>query len=206
MTRMTRKMFLVAALLIPVGYAGSAAAVEEDGRSESSDEQPSKQEAREREGGEPIGPKAMRRGRGEGVEREGMEEGLPEAKIESFDRRERMVVRPRWRLGVYAYNTETGVVITRVVPGSPAWRVGFEPGDRIVSVDGYQVGFVGDRVYYLGEELQRRAGRRGDVLLLVQNVRNDRLLNIDVRLESRRHREPPLPFPRGRLEGGRPER
>ncbi len=53
--------------------------------------------------------------------REGTEDGLPEAKGELPDRRERFMVEPRWRLGVHAYNTPTGVVITRVALGSPAW-------------------------------------------------------------------------------------
>ncbi len=56
-------------------------------------------------------------------------------------------------------------------------------GDRIVTVGGYQVGWVEDRLYPLGAELQRQAGRRGDVTLLVQNVRNDRLLNLHLQLD-----------------------
>jgi hypothetical protein len=92
--------------------------------------------------------------------------------------------RPQWWLGIYATNTPTGVVVTRVVPGSPASRAGLEQNDRIVSVNGYQVGYVTQRFYPLGEELQRRAGPRGDVTLLVQNWRNNRLLNIDVRMQE----------------------
>jgi hypothetical protein len=45
---------------------------------------------------------------------------------------------PQWWLGVYVYNTPTGVVITRVVPNSPAARAGLEPRDCIVAVEGYQ--------------------------------------------------------------------
>jgi len=41
-------------------------------------------------------------------------------------------------------------------------------------VDGY--------VYYLGDELQKRADRDGRVLLLVQNCRDLRLLNLETRL------------------------
>ena len=70
---------------------------------------------------------------------------------------------PRWQLGVSAYNTPTGVVITRVTPYGPAARVGLEPGDRIVAVEGYQVGYVNDALYPLGEELQLRAGPQGQV-------------------------------------------
>jgi hypothetical protein len=92
---------------------------------------------------------------------------------------------PSWRLGVYANNTNTGVRVTRVVPRSPAWQAGLETGDRIVTVDGYQVGYVNGRLYSLGEELDRQAGPRGQVTLLVQNRRNARLINVEVDLERR---------------------
>jgi C-terminal processing protease CtpA/Prc len=100
-----------------------------------------------------------------------------------------------WRLGVYAVNTSTGVRVTRSLPGTPAWNVGLERGDVIVSVNGYQVGYVQGRLYPLGEELQRRAGPRGDVLLLVQDVRTKDLINLDVPLQ--RHPRPiePTPLP-----------
>lgn len=105
----------------------------------------------------------------------------------------------RWWLGVYTYNTSTGVVVTRVVPNSPAARVGLEPRDRIVTVEGYQVGYLHRRLYALGPELQLRADPRGEVLLLVQNWRNRELMNMDVRLAPSRTRTPERP--RGRLEG-----
>lgn len=122
-----------------------------------------------------------------GDEQEGTEEGLPELRSAPGERRVAPYFLPpdrqRWRLGVFAHNTDTGVVITRVLPGSAARRAGLERGDRIVTVGGYQVGWVEDRLYPLGAELQRQAGRRGDVNLLVQNVRNDRLLNIHLQLD-----------------------
>jgi predicted metalloprotease with PDZ domain len=91
---------------------------------------------------------------------------------------------PRWWLGVYGYNTPSGVVITRVVPDSPAEHAGLERNDKIVTVDGFQVGYIQRRLYPLGAELQLRAGPDGRVLLLVQNWRNDELENIDARLAS----------------------
>jgi len=106
---------------------------------------------------------------------------------------------PRWWLGVYAYNTSGGVVITRVTPNSPAARAGLEPRDRIVTVEGYQVGYVQRRLYPLGPELQLRARPNGDVGLLVQNWRNGELTNMDVRLGSPRTRWPDRT--RGRFEG-----
>jgi hypothetical protein len=204
---MTRRIFVAAALLIPAVFTSSVAAIEENkGRPETSAKQPADEGVRQREGGERAAPEATRQGRRDGAGREGTEDGLPEVQAEAFGRRERLIVEPRWRLGVYAYNTDTGVVITRVIPGSAAWRVGFEPGDRIVTVGGFQVGSVGERMYYLGEELQHRADPRGRVRILAQNVRGRGLLNIDVQLDSQRHREPPFPLPRERLEGERPKR
>ncbi|MHB8899927.1 MAG: PDZ domain-containing protein [Thermoguttaceae bacterium] len=183
----------VSATLISSGWA-----VEESRRSEAP---APAAEVRQREGGGVAVAEELRRGG-----KEGTEEGMPEARGQALDRRERMLVEPRWRLGVFASNTDTGVVITRVIPGSAAWRVGFEPGDRIVAVGGYQVGVVDQRVFYLGEELQQRADPRGRVLILAQNVRDDRLLNIDVQLDGQRRREPPFPGPRVPMEGAKRDR
>lgn len=105
----------------------------------------------------------------------------------------------RWWLGIFAYNTSTGIVVTRVVPNSPAARAGLEPRDHIVTVEGFQVGYVHRRLYALGPELQLRAAPSGQVLLLVQNWRNGELTNMDVRLTPSRTRTPDRP--QGRLEG-----
>ena len=75
---------------------------------------------------------------------------------------------------------------------------------RIVNIGGYQVGFVEDYLYPLGFELQRHADRRGNVTLLVQNVRNDELMSMRVRLDGRDFRtlpaEPREDRPRPRRE------
>jgi hypothetical protein len=113
------------------------------------------------------------------------EEGMPAPRGGSAPDRMRDFAASRWRLGVYAYNTSTGVVISRVVPNSPAWNAGLERGDRIVTVSGYQVGYVNRVLHPLGEELQLRAGRNGHVRLLLQNSRNRQLVNRDVSLERR---------------------
>ncbi len=140
-----------------------------------------------REGGIPrkeLGPERDR------DREDGFEEGLPESQARTKE------IQPRWvpprgdgKLGVWARNTDSGVVITRVARGSAAERIGLERGDRIVSVGGYQVGYVGDLLYPLGFELRRHADSRGDVLLLVQNVRNHELMNLTARLD----RDRPLP-------------
>ena len=73
--------------------------------------------------------------------------------------------------------------MTDVIRDTPAWDAGLETGDTIVTVDGYQIGFVNNQLYSLGDELQRRADRYGRVTLLVQNRRNGRLVNVDVQLD-----------------------
>lgn len=88
-----------------------------------------------------------------------------------------------WKLGVYADNTPVGVRITGVIRGSAAWDAGLEQDDVIVTVDGYQVGYVGRETFPLGRELQLRADREGRVTLLVQNHRNDRLVNVTAYLQ-----------------------
>lgn len=85
---------------------------------------------------------------------------------------------PVYRLGIMSRNTNTGVEINQVMPNSVAQRAGLEAGDLIVAVGGYQVGFVGDRLYDIGDELARRVDRRGRVLLLVRNRRNGQLINV----------------------------
>lgn len=127
---------------------------------------------------------------------QGTEEGMPEVPAAPGGR-----VRPTgggWRLGVWGVNSATGVRVTYVVPNSPGWRAGLEPGDVIIAVDGYQVGIVGGRTYYLGEELQRRAGQNGEVTLLVHNVRNRDLMNVDAALTRSRPEPVPVPYSGGR--------
>jgi len=119
---------------------------------------------------------------------EGTEEGMPAARVAPQVQPGGRIAPPfilpqRWRLGVFAVNTETGVLITRVIPGTPAWRAGVEPRDHIVCVGGYQIGFVNGRLYPLGDELQHRADRAGRVALLVQDTRTGDLVNMPVQLE-----------------------
>src|SRR5262245_7499960 len=148
-----------------------------------------------REGGIPRSQVGGNRGRDD---KEGQEEGMPDAqtRIAPGSGALPRIAPPRgdWKLGVWGYNSDSGVVVTRVSPSSAAARKGIEPGDKIVSVGGYQIGYVGDLLYPLGYELQRQAGSRGDVLLLVQNVRNQQLQNIPVQLD-RPGQIRPLPVP-----------
>ncbi len=123
-------------------------------------------------------------------DQEGTEEGMPKAPLALPGQPGARLVppewRPQWKLGVFAANTDTGVRVTRVIPGTPAQQAGLERGDTIVTIDGYQIGYVNGRPYPLGEELQRRAGRTGRVSLLVHNWRNGQLLNREVQLDRQR--------------------
>ncbi len=97
----------------------------------------------------------------------------------------------RWYLGVEVEYRDFGAQITSVERQSPARRAGLEMRDVIVTVNGYQVGRIGGRLYRLDRELELRADRRGNVLLLVQNQRNGQLAPLPVRLEpAGRQREP----------------
>jgi hypothetical protein len=172
---------IVASCLLSLAVAGAQPPRERD-RPEPPPRE-GQEQPREREGGRFDAPRAQQ----ERGDREGTPEGMPRAQIAPRDGDFAPRILPRrWQLGVHAYNTDNGVVITNVLPRSPAWQAGLERGDVIVTIDGFQIGYVDRRLYPLGEELQHRAGPRGRVLLLVQNVRNRRLVNIDVRLERDR--------------------
>jgi hypothetical protein len=83
----------------------------------------------------------------------------------------------RYRLGVQVRNTENGVLLTSVAPGGFAARNGLEAGDVIVTVGGFQVGYVDRRLYDLGDELDRNVDNSGRVTLLVLRQRDGRLIN-----------------------------
>lgn len=64
--------------------------------------------------------------------------------------------RRNFQLGANIQNRLTGVEILQVLPGSVAQNIGFQAGDVIVNVEGYQVGIVKDRIFDVVEEIQRR--------------------------------------------------
>ncbi|MFG0288734.1 MAG: PDZ domain-containing protein [Rhodopirellula sp. JB044] len=87
-----------------------------------------------------------------------------------------------WYLGVYGHYTDTGHLLTQVYTNTAAARAGLEPGDRIVCINGYQIGDVLGRRYPLDRLLQRHASHHGWVRLLVQDRRSMQLINMDVQL------------------------
>ncbi len=91
-------------------------------------------------------------------------------------------VRRRWVLGVRADATEAGYLIRHVESHSAASQVGLEAGDRLVAIDGIQIGLLGRRSVRLSDTLERQGGRDGHILLLVHNRRNGRLVSLNVPL------------------------
>lgn len=89
-----------------------------------------------------------------------------------------------YRLGINVQNSPTGVAVMSVAPGSLAQGVGIEPGDTIVCVSGYQVGYVGDRLFDLGDEIARRVDAAQAVNLLVRDGRTGVLENVPVRFAA----------------------
>jgi len=79
-------------------------------------------------------------------------------------------------LGISARNTNTGVEVLGVNPGSVAQASGIEPGDTIVNVAGYQVGLVGDRLYDVGDEVAKRVSTAGGVPVLVRKQKTGSLV------------------------------
>src|SRR5690606_5672346 len=68
------------------------------------------------------------------------------------------------KLGFFGYTTHRGMVVTKVMPGTEARRIGLEPGDVIVSINGQRICHEGDY-----ERILRRAGEHID--LRVKDVR-----------------------------------
>ena len=92
------------------------------------------------------------------------------------------MLRRKWVLGVRADATDTGYLVRNVEHSSAAQRHGLEVGDRIVAINGTQIGQIGKDVIRLGDQLEREGERNGRVLLLIQDRRNNRLVPVQVTL------------------------
>ncbi len=100
-----------------------------------------------------------------------------------------------WPLGATGTNSDTGVIVRQVIPNSIAAQNGINVGDTIVCVGGAQVGRVGNQVFDVTEEINRRADARGRVSLVVQDSRSLQLRPIRMRLND------PQTSPQGGLSG-----
>ncbi len=98
---------------------------------------------------------------------------------------DRATLANQWTLGIRGQNTDAGVVIQEVAPASAAARARLKVGDIIVSVGGYQVGYVDNQIFDVAEEINRRATSDGRVNLLVQDSRSSRLAALRVTLQQR---------------------
>lgn len=93
-----------------------------------------------------------------------------------------------WTLGVRGDSTDTGFLVSQVTSGGPADRARIQPGDRIVTIDGYQVGILNERLHDLTTEINRRADSTGAVRLLIQDGQNGRLATVRVQLDDQSQR------------------
>lgn len=93
-----------------------------------------------------------------------------------------------WTLGVRGDSTDTGFLVSHVTSGGPADRARIQPGDRIVTVDGYQVGILSERLHDLTTEINRRADSTGALRLLLQDGQSGRLATVRVQLDDQSQR------------------
>jgi S1-C subfamily serine protease len=74
-------------------------------------------------------------------------------------------------LGVACIQTERGALIVHVIADSPAAKLGLERGDRILEIDGYEVGMINGLSFTIESELRRA---RGPVTLKVWDLRRNK--------------------------------
>lgn len=72
-----------------------------------------------------------------------------------------------WSLGANIRDTDTGVLITQTTPGGAARAANLNEGDMVVTVNGFQVGLVGNKRYDILQEIHKRAAETNGVISLV---------------------------------------
>lgn len=88
----------------------------------------------------------------------------------------------RWILGVRSRPSNTGCLITSVVPRSPAERAGLAAGDRILAVNGRQVGWLEGQLHPLHQAIDAASKRTGH--LLVQRGSSGSVQAISIRMST----------------------
>lgn len=83
------------------------------------------------------------------------------------------------KLGVYHRTVANGALIVYVVSDSPAYKGGLEPGDVIISVDGFTVGFIDGVEYPLQSETRRV---KGTGAFKIRSVRTGEIVTRDIKL------------------------
>lgn len=104
-------------------------------------------------------------------------------------------VAPSSTFGARGQNTETGVLITSVTPGSPVQAAGLEVRDVVITVEGFQVGNVGGRIYDLESEVVGRWRQNPVVTLVVRDWRTGDLATLRVDSRAGGGLRPPFPNP-----------
>ncbi len=94
-------------------------------------------------------------------------------------------LRSDWSLGAYVRHIDIGAELTEVIAGSSAERFGLKRGDIIVAAGGYQVGYIGSKLYDVTEEIRKRVDpQTGRVSVLVFDGRERQLRNIPFDLNA----------------------
>ena len=88
----------------------------------------------------------------------------------------------RWILGIRSTSTSAGCVITAVIKGSAAEKAGLTVGDRVITVDGKQVGWIGRHLAALHRAVD--AAPAGKTRLLVQKSAAGNFQSVSIRLRT----------------------
>ena len=88
----------------------------------------------------------------------------------------------RWILGIRSTPTSAGCVITAVIQGSAAEKAGLTVGDRVITVDGEQVGWIGRQLVPIHRAVD--AALSGKSRLLIQNSVSGSFRSIPIRLQT----------------------
>jgi predicted metalloprotease with PDZ domain len=91
-----------------------------------------------------------------------------------------VVSQPVPYLGFSSFFDGSGEQITGVQYGSAAWRIGLEPGDRIVAVNGVYLRYHGHGL----QLLQHATAYRGHVTLAIRDVHTGFVVNRTIGLGS----------------------
>ncbi|MGF1582504.1 MAG: PDZ domain-containing protein [Gemmataceae bacterium] len=98
----------------------------------------------------------------------------------------------RWQFGVSVNNTQSGCVVKRVVPGTPAAKLGLQKGDTIVRVSGTPVGYVRGRLYDLSDVIDSRADAYGRVSMSILDINSRQIVRFTVQLRPAWQARPPV--------------
>ena len=90
-----------------------------------------------------------------------------------------------WYMGVTVQRAPLGVMVSSVVPNSPAHRAGLEPGDYLLDAGGYIVGDYNGRHYPLSDAMDLGAEPSGWIEMLVWNRRTYQRETVWIQMSSR---------------------